>query len=376
MSRHPALRVVLRAYDASERTARRGTANLARRARRLRYRSFLIGQCAITAGLAYLVANRLLGHPLPIFAPVAAIVCLGFSFGQRFSRAIEMAVGVALGVAVGDLFVIVFGTGPLQITVVAALAMAVATLVGARNLMITQAGVQSSIVVVLAAGTGPSVDRWLDAVVGCALALVVTTVAPSAPLIRPRLLVAEALQEVAGTLTAARTALTSTDLQLAEEVLDRARRSEQRLSAIEEANREGMAVVRYSPFFGRRRNEVQNIAALYQPLDRLMRNLRVLTRRTAVAVFHGQRPPEAYLQLLDELVEVVEWMAGELYERRLPTAAQKRLVRLGQHTGDAGLNTSLSNIVVLAQIRSMTVDLLELTGLSYADARDLIPEPA
>ncbi|SDE18105.1 FUSC family protein [Auraticoccus monumenti] len=374
MRQPPLLRMTLRAFDASERTARRGTASVQRRLRRLRFRSFMITQCAVTAGLAFLVARHLLGHPQPIFAPVAAIVCLGFSFGQRFSRAVEMAVGVAVGVLVGDLFVSFFGSGPVQVVVVAGVAMSIATLLGARNLMIIQAGVQSTIVVTLLPAADQGVSRWLDAVVGCVLAVVVTTIAPSAPLIRPRVLVAEALQEVGRTLQAARTALASGDPALAEEALERARRSETQLSAIEEANREGMAVVRSSPFVRRQRPQMQSIAALYEPLDRLMRNLRVLTRRTAVAAFHDERPPEDYLVLLDELVDVLGYMAGELYEARLPTAAQKRLVRLGQHTARSDLDASLSNIVVLAQIRSMTVDLLQLCGLSYVDARDLIPE--
>lgn len=366
--------MTLRAFDASERTARRGTASLERRLRRLRFRSFMIIQCAVTAGLAFLVARHLLGHPQPIFAPVAAIVCLGFSFGQRFSRAVEMAVGVAVGVLVGDLFVGVFGSGPVQVVVVAVIAMSIATLLGARNLMIIQAGVQATIVVTLLPAADQGLSRWLDAVVGCVLAVVVTTIAPSAPLIRPRVLVAEALQEVARTVRSARTALATGDPALAEESLERARRSETQLSAIEEANREGMAVVRSSPFVRRQRPHMQSIAALYEPLDRLMRNLRVLTRRTAVAAFHSERPPEDYLVLLDELVDVLGYMAGELYEGRLPTAAQKRLVRLGQHSARSDLDASLSNIVVLAQIRSMTVDLLQLCGLSYVDARDLIPE--
>ncbi|MVA76084.1 aromatic acid exporter family protein [Auraticoccus sp. F435] len=372
----PLLRLTLRAFDASERTARRGTASLGRRARRLRFRAFMIAQCAVTAGLAYWVAGRVLGHPMPIFAPVAAIVCLGFSFGQRFSRAVEMAVGVALGVLVGDVFVRVFGSGPWQVVVVAGVAMSIATLVGARNLMVIQAGVQSTIVVTLLPAAGEGVSRWLDAVVGCALALLVTTVAPSAPLVRPRILVAEALTEVSGTVRAAREALATGDPGMAEEVLARARRSETQLSAIEEATREGMAVVRYSPFVRAHRPQMESIAALYEPLDRLMRNLRVMTRRTAVATFHSELPPPAYLELMDELVEVLDYMAGELYERRLPTAAQKRLVRLAQHSARTDLRTSLSNIVVLAQIRSMTVDLLQLCGLSYADARDLVPELA
>ena len=120
--------MTLRAYDLSGRTARRGRDSLVRRVERWRSHWFLIVQTAVTAGLAWFVAERLLGHPTPFFAPVAAIITLGVTYGQRMRRGIEIAIGVAVGVLVGELFAALFGTGVWQIMVVLALAMSVATL--------------------------------------------------------------------------------------------------------------------------------------------------------------------------------------------------------------------------------------------------------
>lgn len=72
---------------------------------------------------------------------MAAIVTLGFTFGKRLRRGFEVAIGVAVGVGVGDLFLRFFGTGPWQIAVVGVVAMSLATLLGAGQIMITQAGV-------------------------------------------------------------------------------------------------------------------------------------------------------------------------------------------------------------------------------------------
>jgi hypothetical protein len=36
----------------------------------------MIAQCSITAALAWLLARQLLGHQLPFFAPIAAIINL------------------------------------------------------------------------------------------------------------------------------------------------------------------------------------------------------------------------------------------------------------------------------------------------------------
>lgn len=365
---------MLKTYDLSEQTARVSSASVRKRIRRLRFRGFMIAQCAITAGLAWWLAGSLLEHPNPFFAPIAAIITLGFSFGQRLSRGVEIGFGAALGVLVGDLFVVAFGSGVWQVTVVIAIAMSLATLVGARNLMITQAGVQAAIVVTLLPMASQGVSRWLDAVIGVALALIVTTVAPSAPLVRPRLLAAAALSEVAATLESTLDAFATGDEDAAMVALQRATAAEHQLNELKSANDEGMAVVRYSPFAPKQRVPMQSIAALYNPLDRLTRNLRVLVRRVVIATYHLEVAPTTHRDILAELADIVRSMAHELYERRLPVSAQGRIVRLARHTSSIGLDGSLSSIVVLAQVRSMLADLLHLSGLSYSDARDLIPD--
>jgi len=58
-----------------------------------------------------LIAKDVLGHDTPFFAPIAAVVSLGTSDGQRLRRVAEVAVGVAVGVFVADLLVILIGTG-------------------------------------------------------------------------------------------------------------------------------------------------------------------------------------------------------------------------------------------------------------------------
>ena len=68
-------------------------------------KSFQIAQCAIAAGVAWLIASDLLGHDTPFFAPIAAVVSLGTSYGQRLRRVVEVTIGVAIGVLVGDLLV-------------------------------------------------------------------------------------------------------------------------------------------------------------------------------------------------------------------------------------------------------------------------------
>lgn len=334
----------------------------------------MITQCAVTAGLAWLLALVVLRHPLPFFAPVAAILTLGFTFGQRLRRGIEVAIGVAVGVFVGDLFVMIFGTGALQIMLVCAIAMSLATLLGAGHLMIIQAGVQSIIVITLLPMPGQGLGRWLDAVIGCAIALVVATIAPSAPLRKPRLTAAKILQQLAETLDAASSALRAGDAEAGDQVLAQARATETALDDLREASDEGLGVVRHSPFRRRDLPAVQAYSDLQVPLDHASRNLRVLSRRCAIALWRDETVPLAYLSLMDELAEIIRYMAGELYNGRLPTAARERLLEIGRSSSRLRLADSMSAVVILAQLRSIITDLVELTGLNYLEARSQVSD--
>ena len=53
---------------------------LARGLRRLGDRWVLIAQIGVAVLVAWLVARDLLGHTLPFFAPVTAILCLGLTY--------------------------------------------------------------------------------------------------------------------------------------------------------------------------------------------------------------------------------------------------------------------------------------------------------
>jgi len=334
----------------------------------------MIAQTAVTAGLAWWVAQHVAGHTLPFFAPVAAIITLGISFGQRLRRAVEVAIGVAVGVGVGDLWRVFFGTGFWQIMVVCALAMSLASLLGAGQLMIIQSGVQSIVVTVLASDLGYGVNRWLDAVIGCGLALAVATIAPGSPLRKPEVVAARVLTETGRALHAAAAALRTLDSEAADAVLTQARAGEESLAQLDQATTEGLAVVRASPFRRRQLGHVTALADLFDPLDHASRNLRVLARRCTIAAWRGEQVPEAYVGLLDDLAEICAFMAEELQAHRLPEAARDRLRRLGERSAHLELSNTISAVVILAQVRSMTTDLLELTGMSYEEARELIPE--
>jgi uncharacterized membrane protein YgaE (UPF0421/DUF939 family) len=216
-------------------------------------------------------------------------------------------------------------------------------------------------------------SRWTDAVIGGAVALVAAAVAPQSPLRRPRQEAARVLDELAGLLHDAAAAGRAGDVTRAEATLGRARATDKALDDLRAAAAEGLDVVRSSPFRRRHRAHVEGVAELAEPVDRAVRNARVLARRIAAATRYAEQLPPAYLDLVDDLAEVTGRLADALTQRQPTAGVRPELERLAQATSTASQSAPMSATVVLAQVRSIVVDLLELTGLDQDEALARVP---
>jgi uncharacterized membrane protein YgaE (UPF0421/DUF939 family) len=357
------------------RALRRTGTSAAGRWQRLRSRSWQIAQCAVAAALSWLVATELVGHERPFFAPVAAVIALGISYGDRVRRVLEVVTGVAVGVAVGDLFVGLVGTGWWQIALVVATAMVLAVLLDAGLLIVTQAGVQAVIVTTLLPDPDAGLGRWVDALVGGLVALLIAALVPRSPLVRPRRLAASALGEVGELLAEAARSAEDGDLQRATRALERARASQPALDALRGAAAEGLDVVRASPFRRRHRSDLEELAGLVEPLDRAVRNVRVLLRRVTVAAWRHEPVPRDLVALISDLATATTVLAEDLAGDRDDGHAREPLRDVGRASSRVPVGVSLSGDVVLAQLRSVVVDLLQVAGLPYDEALAAVPAP-
>ncbi|MGI8522197.1 MAG: FUSC family protein [Nocardioides sp.] len=340
---------------------------------RLRHKSFQIGQCALAAGLAWLLAKHVVGHPTPFFAPIAAVVSLGTSYGQRLRRVAEVTVGVALGVFLGDLLVRGFGSGWWQLSVIVALAMTAAILLDSGQVLVIQAGVQSIVVSTLLPDPGAGLTRWTDALVGGAVALVAATVVPAAPLRRPREQAARVVRKIADLLRANGGVLLDGDLDPALDLLADARSTDYLIRELQGAADEGLSVVASSPFRIRHKGGLRRMAELVDPLDRALRSTRVLTRQVAVVAYRRRPVPPSYAMLCSDLAAAADQAADELAADRMAVAARPALLAVGNATGQVERTHDLSSEVVLAQLRSVVVDLLLLTGMDQIESTDALP---
>lgn len=345
-----------------------------RRWRQWRSHGWQIAQCAVAAAVAWWVASALLGHERPFFAPVAAMVALGVSYAARLRRVGEVVAGVAIGVAVGDVFVQLAGTGIWQIALVIAVAMSLAVLLEAGPMMVTQAGVQASIVTTLVPPSGEGLDRWLDAVVGGAVALVAAAVVPASPLRRPRRLTAGLLDDIAEMLLTAANSVREHDAAGAEQALQRARGTQRSLDELADAAQEGLDVVQVSPFRRRYRVEMRDISAIAEPLDRAARGVRGVLRQVVAVARNGEPVPAALLDLVEQLSSACTVLAADVAADRPLGDALDALDAVARASATV-LRSSLPSDVILGQVRVMVVDLFQVAGLDLDESRARMPPP-
>jgi uncharacterized membrane protein YgaE (UPF0421/DUF939 family) len=349
---------------------------------RIRRRSWSVGQAAFTGALAWEIGVRVLHHPVPFFAVVAVIVCLGTSYLNRIRRVGELAVGVTVGVWIAELLVHHIGRGAWQIGLVVLLSMLVALLLDGGVLLVNQAALQAVFVTVLPPPEGGLVTRWEDALLGGSLALLVAFALPPSPIPPLRRESRRLVQDMATALRTAAQAARDEDLEAASAALELARATQPTITRWHESVNAGEEISRWSPLRRRNRTEVARHRRAVVPLDHAVRNLRVAIRRVVATVEDargGAEPlPEQVPQVLDELAAVLLLVPGMLCDKdgRGCSTILDGLTDLSAGLDPRSLRArSLSATVIVGQVRSAVIDLYQLPGLTHPEARRRLPVP-
>jgi uncharacterized membrane protein YgaE (UPF0421/DUF939 family) len=362
-----------------EEAAERSRTSMRTRLERLAvaWRSLL--QTAAAATIAYLVATDLVGHARPFFAPVAAIITLGITVGQRRRRAVELALGVAVGIAIADGLVLLTGPGAGALALVVLLAMGAAVFLGSGQIFATQAAVSAVLIAVLQPpGNGVSGARFVDALVGGGVALLVNSLLlPADPLRLVRRAAEPVLDELALTLESIAQAIETGDQEQAERALLRARDLDELEAHLQEAVAVSRETARLAPVRRRSRGHVDLYADAAAQIDLAIRNVRVLARGAVRGARLEENLPPAVATAIRDLAEAVSKLREALADPERAEAVRAPALRAAaratlvlQETGN------LSVTVVVGQVRSTAVDLLRGSGLSYEEAADLVQEAA
>ncbi|AHI01955.1 hypothetical protein KALB_8598 [Kutzneria albida DSM 43870] len=354
--------------------ANRVFAELRRRLRRLQRTALPIGQAGVAAGGAWLIATELVGHPHPFFAPSAAVTCLGVAMGQRLRRVVELVVGVSVGVGIGDLLISRIGSGTWQIVLVVVLAMAAAVLLDGGAVIALQSGTSAVLVAtLLPPSTTGGYDRMVDALIGGATGLAAMALLPANPLTLAHRHADTVLRELGAVLRAIGDAVTARDAVAAAAALTRARASQRALDEFKAALVTGTEVATIAPIRWRRRGELDRYKLALGAVDLAIRNTRVLARRAMSVLRDEEDVPQGLPLVLNGLADCADALRRELARQVDPVLTRALLRDLAARTDELLAGAGFSVRVVVAQLRSIIVDLLVASGVSRADAIGALP---
>lgn len=350
--------------------------SLRNRLLRVRSRLLFIVHSSIGAGVAYWIAVEVIKHGQPFFAPMSAVIILGLSGGDRIKRATELTLGCALGVGLGDLLIMQIGTGYWQIFVVVGLALLVASFVSPAPLVSNQMAIGGILIATMfPPGDGGSIDRMIDAFIGGGVGILVIALLPSSPLDAGRHQVANVLGIAASVLEDVAASLKAKDAAKLNNALEALRRSQASVNKLETAASSGKEATTVSPFLWGDRARVRSLYRILAPVDNVIRNARVLARRAVVLTEDNDTVSDEQIHVIEEIADIALRLS-DLYEhhKEISEALEipelvNRLRQLGSEVGeDIAEDRVLSAQVILAQSRSIIVDLLQICGMSRESA--------
>jgi len=364
--------------SAPARLLARSRAGFAAGLHRVRGGLALAVQSGVGAAIAWFLAHDVIGRPTPFFAPIAAVITLASSVGQRARRTVELVIGVAIGIGVGDALILLIGTGPWQIGLVVLLAILVATAVGGGTPLVIQSASSAVLVATLTSATGLPWTRFFDALVGGGVGLVVMTVLlPLNPLTVVRRAADPALRALADGLRDVATALRAGDRDEIEATLLRLRAAETSFAAFSAAVTAARENVAFAPARWHTRTALAQYVDGAAQATYALRNVRVLIRRVSTGLADQEKMPEVLAGAIGLLGDAVDLLRQEWAKAAEPIAARQRaLSAVGEAAKAYDDGLGFSGGVVVAQIRSAATDLLRASGVDFAEAPRLVRRAA
>ncbi|MGQ4569160.1 FUSC family protein [Dermabacteraceae bacterium P9123] len=344
-------------------------------------------QAALAASLAYLAAGWIWQHRAPFFAAVAAWIIIGFTVEKKMRKVAEMSGGVLFGVLLGELAHYTIGPGAWQILVLVLCAALAARFLDRGVVFGVQSGVQSLIALLLPATPQLSpMGRFLDALVGVVVAILVLLLFAKDPRRAPQAASRQFFSDLAATVTSLSLAARSGSVDVSRAALHRLRAiSQDATDRWRLANEAADELARFSPTGHKHAKEVQRLQGLLVGSDRAMRTARVVARRQvelqrAAPDVSLPRLADAYLQLFDAVGQLRTSVdTGDDF-----TQARRSLRQYCAYlTPETLLETEdgtipgrvahFAGITLVMQLRSLAVDLLQATGLNATQAEKFLP---
>ncbi|MFY0405689.1 FUSC family protein [Solicola sp. PLA-1-18] len=325
-------------------------------------------QLALASSVSWYIATLVFGHLQPFFAPIAAIITIIASVGQRRRTVIELILGVSLGILVGEIIISIIGRGGWQIGIVVALAVTAAIFLGLKGLARTQSATSAVLLAAVVPITGsgnPAINRFVDALVGGLIGVLISVVLPGNPVRKIDRDVQSVVVGLAQLLDLVAESLRYHDPGPAWTALQQGRAMQPTVEGLTSTVSVADEVSRISPIRWGQREHVRLYADAIRDIDNAVRDSRVLSRRVHTMLRQREASPEGMDLAVSTLARAVRTFGDDLAEQHDFDEARDLLVEAARAATRALPKAATMNTAAtVAQIRSLAADLLYAMGAS------------
>ena len=341
---------------------------------RLRRAAIPVLVASVAAVLAFVVARFGFGHPAPFFAPCAAWICLGFTKNRQPVRVAELGAGAVLGVLTAELMMRVTGSGVWQLGVVLIVAALGARFTARGDLFTVQAGVNAMVVMALGPTSAATpVSRVVDALIGGIVALLFAAAWPRDVTTRARRYVRSAQTELARTMDRVAKGLRRGDLDQLREAHNALGRTRESARAAKDVVASAVGIATINPLMRRYRPRLDELRRQLSLVMRMANSVETLTRQAWGVVLESGADPAA-AALVAQARQVLGRVRSTVAEWAPPTPARTAATELAASCSPArAVGDGWHGTVLISVVRMLTIDLLQMTGLSRAQARAELP---
>jgi len=325
---------------------------------------------AVGAAISWQLAVVLFNQPAPMFAPMACWICLGFTRNRAPRAVAELGLGATVGVAIGELFARAFGAGAWQIGTVLVVCALLGRLLD-RGTTFTMQSVGNGVIIVGMAAypvAGGSMGRWADALVGGAVAFLLTVALPRTVAERPRRYARSALEELAVALEMLAPALRTHDIEAMRDARQQMVAVREAIADWDKALQAALDVAGLNPRLRSEQPDLDELKRLLHLFRRAQTSLTMIVRQSiGFSEQAGDIPGAA--ERVDLAAAATRSLAAAVGGWHRPARARLLLQELASHSSPADIETDdWRPAALMALMRAFTVDLLQMTGLSRADA--------
>ena len=324
-------------------------------------------QGTVAATTAWVIARHVFDHHEPFFAPVAAVVALNASLGERGLNAVRLLQGVVVGILVGETALAVVGSGPLSLALAMFAAMAVAVALGGARIVIAQAAV-SAILCVVIGDAEAGAERLVDALVGGGVALAFSQLLFSPePVALLRRAEAVALAGMARGLEQASQARERDDDELAERALQSLRVVRDHLAELARVRRASTRVARRSAVWRSQRAPVVRENENAGQLDLLGGSCLTLARALAAT---SEAEGSRFAPIVRDLADVLGDLAAAPGDRATRQRAADRALAVVRRLD--GTRTPSESTLTAGIVEMVAGDIMVFAGVDPEQAADAV----